>query len=242
MDSILKPSRLNVPLYHLSNELILMLAGNLKSIGVLNALIQPNTDLCKLLDPLLCLRDAAYYQSLAIFRAADHGNENTARKSLQAGSELGYYSSNVVVFGGGNGNDAVFNSDGEKPLLCAAKWEYEAVVRQLLLTSRLDVNFGCRGCTPVLYAAWNGNEYLWIFFSVRMVNLNFAHSEGTQPCLAAESGDKSVVKLLIAAGAMADFRSSTTLYETAVKILLATGRVNPNTTNSERETPLSLAR
>ncbi|KAJ5635278.1 uncharacterized protein N7484_008591 [Penicillium longicatenatum] len=83
--------------------------------ATISSIKRTDTDACRepetfanCLTPFPYIRDVASYQPLAIIWAADHGNENTARKSLQAGSEFGYYSSNAVVFGGGNGNDAVF--------------------------------------------------------------------------------------------------------------------------------------
>jgi ankyrin repeat protein len=261
-----------MPLYHLPNELILMIAENLKSNGDLNALIQTNTHLCNLLDPLLYLRDAVSYQPLAILRAAENGNENTALKSLQAGSELDCYShwgQTPLCLAAENGNDGVLklflaydenvdldeeNLEVETPLLCAAKWGHEAVVKQLLSTGRVDVNFNCRGFTPLSHAAWNGHEaVVSLLLDADGIDLDFAHPDGqTAICLAAESGHESVVKLLIAAGADLGGRGHTRLspllgaawngHESVVKVLLATGRVNPNTTNSEGETSLSLAR
>ncbi|OQE18138.1 hypothetical protein PENFLA_c022G00450 [Penicillium flavigenum] len=158
-----------MPLYHLPNELILMIAENLKSNGDLNSLIQTNTHLFKLLDPLLYLRDAASYGPLAVLRAAKNGNENTARKSLQAGLELDccvYWGKTLLCLAAENGNDGVLklflasdesvdldeeNSEEETPLVCAAKWGYEVVVKQLLSTGRVDVNFVCLGLIPLCY-------------------------------------------------------------------------------------------
>ncbi|KAJ5400803.1 hypothetical protein N7465_011292 [Penicillium sp. CMV-2018d] len=212
-----------MPLYHLPNELILMIAENLKSSGDLNSLIQTNIHLCKLLDPLLYRRDAASYGPLAILRAAENGNENTARKSLQAGVELDCcvywdWGKSPLCLAAENGNDGVLklflasnesidpdeeNSDGETPLVCAAKWGHERVVKQLLLTGRVDVNFVYLGFTPLCYAAWNGHKAVVnLLLDAEGINLDFAHSDGrTAIDLAAESRDESVVKLLIAAGA-----------------------------------------
>jgi ankyrin repeat protein len=261
-----------MPLYHLPNELILIIAENLKSNGDLNSLIQTNTHLCKLLDPLLYRRDAASFSPLAILHAAARGNEKTAQKSLQAGLELdccSYWGTTLLCSAAESGNDRVLklllannesanpdeeNSDGETPLVCAAKWGHEEVVKHLLLTGRVDVNFNCGGFTPLSYAAWNGHKAVVdLFLDADGINLDFAHPDGqTAVYLAAESGHGSVVKLLIEAGAdlgsKGHHRLSPLLgaarcgYESIVKILLATGRVNPNTTNSDGETPLSLAR
>jgi len=210
-----------MPLYHLPNELILMIAENLKSNGDLNSFIQTNIHICKLLDPLLYLRDAASYGPLAILRAAENGNENTARKSLQAGLELDccvYWGKTLLCLAAENGNDGVLklflasdesvdpdeeNSEGETPLVCAAKWGHEVVVKQLLSTGRVDVNFVCWGFTPLCYAAWNGHKAVVnLLLDADGINLDFAHSDGrTAIDLASESGDESVVKLLIAARA-----------------------------------------
>ncbi|OQE09684.1 hypothetical protein PENFLA_c104G08990 [Penicillium flavigenum] len=211
-----------MPLYHLPNELILMIAKNLKSNGDLNSLIQTNTHLCKLLDPLLYRRDAASYGPLAVLRAAENGNENTARKSLQAGLELDccvyWGKTTLLCLAAENGNDGVLklflasdesvdpdeeNLEEETPLVCAAKWGHEVVVKQLLSTNRVDVNFVWCGLTPLCYAAWNGHKAVVnLLLDADGINLDFAHSDGrTAIDLAAESGNESVVKLLIAAGA-----------------------------------------
>ncbi|KXG50314.1 uncharacterized protein PGRI_062810 [Penicillium griseofulvum] len=198
-----------------------MIAENLTSNADLNSLIQTNIHLCKLLDPLLYLRDAETYRSLAIYCAAKNGNENTARKSLQAGVRLDlcyYWSKTLLCLAAENGNDGVVklflasdesvdpneeDLNQETPLLCAAKWGHEAVVKQLLLTGRVDVNFNRRGFTPLSYAAWNGHEAVVnLLLDADGINLDFAHPDGrTAIHLAAEGGHESVVKLLIAAGA-----------------------------------------
>ncbi|CAI7587174.1 unnamed protein product [Penicillium viridicatum] len=188
-----------MPLDHLPNELILMIAENLKSSGDLNSLIQTNIHL------------------------SENGNENTARKSLQAGVELDCcvywgWGQSLLCLAAENGNDGVLklflasnesvdpdeeNSDGETPLVCAAKWGHEVVVKQLLLTGRVDVNFVYLGFTPLCHAAWNGHKAVVnLLLDAEGINLDFAHSDGrTAIDLAAESRDKSIVNLLIAAGA-----------------------------------------
>ncbi|KAJ5980314.1 hypothetical protein N7481_007612 [Penicillium waksmanii] len=261
-----------MPLYHLPNELILLIAESLKSNGDLNSLIQTNTHLCKLLDPLLYLRDAASYSPQAILHAAEGGNDNTARKSLETGLDLEcclYWGKTLLCSAAENGHDKVLqlllaydksvdpdeeNPDGETPLICAAKWGHDLVVKDLLLTGRVDVNFNCWGLTPLCYAAWNGHKAVVnLLLDTDGINLDYTDPDGrTAICLAAESGNESVVKLLIAAGADLGDKGNTRLSpllvaarygnELIVRILLATGRVNPNTTNSEGESPLSLAR
>lgn len=260
-----------MPLCHLPNELILRIAENLKSNGDLNALIQTNTHLCNLLDPFLYLRDAESNPPRAILRAAENGNENTALKALQAGSELecrSHWGQTPLCLAAEKGNDGVLvlflahdenldldeeNSEEETPLLCAAKWGHEAVVKRLLSTGRVDVNFNCRGFTPLSHAAWNGHEaVVKLLLDADGINLDFAYPDGqTAICLAAEAGHESVVELLIAAGADLGGQGNTLSpllgaawngQESVVEILLATGRVNPNSTNREGETALALAR
>ncbi|KAJ5376683.1 hypothetical protein N7509_013569 [Penicillium cosmopolitanum] len=261
-----------MPLYHLPNELILLIAENLKSNGDLNSLIQTNTHFCKLLDPLLYLRDTASDPPQAILWAAEGGNDNTARKSLEAGLDLGccfYWGKTLLCSAAEGGYDKVLklllaydksvdpdeeNSDGETPLVCAAKWGHGLVVKELLSTGRVDVNFICWGYTPLCSAAWNGHEAVVnLLLDTDGINLDYASPDGqTAIYLATESGHESIVKLLIAAGADLDSKGHTRLspllgaarygHESIVRILLATGRVNPNTTNSEGESPLSLAR
>ncbi|CAI7565051.1 unnamed protein product [Penicillium pancosmium] len=261
-----------MPLYHLPNELILLVAENLKSNGDLNSLIQTNTHLCKLLDPLLYLRDAASFPPQAILRAAEGGNDNTARKSLGAGLDLDsclYSGKTLLCSAAENGHDKVLklllahdksvdpdeeNPDGQTPLFCAARMGHDMVVKELLSTGRVDVNFICWGYTPLCSAAWNGyTEVVHLLLDTDGINLDYTSPNGeTAIYLAAESGHESIVKLLIAAGADLGSKGHTGLspllgaarygHESIVRILLATGRVNPITTNSEGESPLSLAR
>ncbi|KAJ5268521.1 hypothetical protein N7524_005980, partial [Penicillium chrysogenum] len=182
-----------MPLYHLPNELILMIAKNLKSNGDLNSLIQTNTHLCKLLDPLLYLRDAASYGPLAVL-PAENGNDGVLKLFLASDESV---------------DPDEENSEEETPLVCAAKWGHDVVVKQLLSTGRVDVNFVCLGFTPLCYAAWNGHKAVVnLLLAADGINLDFAHSDGrTAIDLAAESGNESVVKLLIAGGAELGGRS-----------------------------------
>ncbi|KAJ5755546.1 hypothetical protein N7533_005089 [Penicillium manginii] len=261
-----------MPLHHLPNELILLIAENLKSNADLNSLIQPSAHLCKLLDPLFYLRDATSYQPKAILRAAEKGNDNTARKLLEAGLDLDccfYWGKTLLCSVAENGNDKAVklllaydksvdpdekNPDEETPLFCAARLGHGGMVKELPLSGRVDINFNCWGYTPLCYAAWNGHEEdVNLLLDTDGINLDYTHPDGkTAICLAAESGHQSVVKFLIAAGADIGGKGHTRLWpllgaarcghESIVRMLLATGRANPNTTNSEGESPLSLAK
>ncbi|KAJ5129649.1 uncharacterized protein N7515_005688 [Penicillium bovifimosum] len=212
-----------MPLYHLPNKLILLIAENLESNGDLNSLIQTNIHLCKLLDPLLYLRDAASYATygpLAMLHAARGG----MRIQLE-----NHYKQDASLTAAENGHDGVIklfldsdesldldeeNIFGETPLVCAAKWGHEVVVKQLLSTGRVNVNFVCCGFTPLCYAAWNGHEAVVnLLLDADGINLDFAHSDGrTAIDLAAETGYESTVKLLIAAGAELGDKGHTVTY------------------------------
>jgi ankyrin repeat protein len=261
-----------MPLYHLPNELILLIAENLKSNGDLNSLIQVNTRFCKLLDPMLYLRDIASDPPQAIMWAAVGGNDNTARKSLEAGLDLEccfYWGKTLLCSAAEYANDKVLkmllaydksvdpdeeDPDEQTPLACAARMGHDMVVKELLSTGRVDVNFICWGYTPLCSAAWNGHTAVVnLLLDTDGINLDYTSPYGeTAIYLAAGEGHESIVKLLIAAGADLDSKGHTRLSpllgaarygrESIVRILLATGRVNPNTANSEGESPLSLAR
>jgi ankyrin repeat protein len=264
--------------YHLSNELILLIAKNLESNADLNSLIQTNTHLCKMLDSLLYRRDVASFSPRAILRAAEAQNgkdtSSTARKSLEAGLELEgciYNEVAPLALAAENGNHEVVklilaydksvspdqeNPDEETPLICAAKHGHDLVVKELLSTGRVNVNFNCFDFTPLCHAAWNGHKaVVKLLLDTDGIDLDHALPDGrTAICLAAESAyeSESIVNLLIAAGADLGGKGPTRLSpllaaarygcESMVRTLLATGRVNPNTTDSEGESPLSLAR
>jgi len=110
-------------LLYFPTELLLLIATFLEAERDINSLSQTNNQLHAVLNPYLYRYNSQSSRSSALLWAAEHGNEATARISIQEGAEIG-----------------VKDNIGWTPLFWAAATGHEAVVRLLLETGQVDVD------------------------------------------------------------------------------------------------------
>ncbi|KAM3076143.1 hypothetical protein ACMFMG_006342 [Clarireedia jacksonii] len=147
------------------------------------------------------------------------------------------------------------DSDGNTPLLLAAKEGHKDVVQLLLATDGVDLN--CKdkeNLTPLSWAAWNGHkDVVQLLLATNGVDLNCRDTyDGTPLLLAAQEGHKDVVQLLLSTDDVdlncRDRDGSTPLmcaashgHKDVVQLLLATDGVDLNCRNTYDSTPLMCA-
>jgi ankyrin repeat protein len=129
-------------LLYLLNELLLSLATFLEAEKDINSLCRTDRRLHALLNPYLYRHNSLDSGSSALQWASEHGNQGTARISIQEGASI-------------NATD----SSGRTPLYWAALNGHEAVVKLLLETGQVAVDSkDYHGQTPLSWAARNGRE------------------------------------------------------------------------------------
>ena len=77
-----------MPLLDLANELLYCISENLELETHINAFVQANHRLYRLLDHYLYRCNVQRSGSLAVLRAAQHGQEATAQKLLREGANV----------------------------------------------------------------------------------------------------------------------------------------------------------
>jgi len=140
-------------------------------------------------------------------------------------------------------------------LHCASFLGIVEIVARLVELEGCDVNqMDCRGYTPLMWAAWNGQEgAVRILLGRDDINPNPLDIDGRTPlCLAAENGHEGVVKILLGRddvslerldmfGRIALCYAAESGREGVVEILLGRDDVDPNALDSDGRTPLCLA-
>ncbi|KAM0310603.1 hypothetical protein ACHAO8_007969 [Botrytis cinerea] len=182
---------------------------------------------------------------------------------------LSQYSRTLLSFVAGEGHkditellidivhpDAKDGKYNQTPLPLAARNGHEAVVKLLLATSQVEVDWKDRyNRTPLLLAAKNGHEaVVKLLLATGQVEVNWKDRYNRTPLsLAARNGHEAVVKLLLATSQIeVDSKDNecnqTPLlwaagngHKAIVKLLLATGQVEVDSKDKYNRTPLSWA-
>lgn len=157
------------------------IAENLEFTEDINHFAQTNTRLYNLLNRYLYRYDVQQHGSSALLWAAEHGQETTARESLEEGA----YAESL-------------SDSNQTPLLLAARNGHEAVVKLLLATEGVNPDsIDSFGDTPLSLAAQNGHEtVVKLLLATEGVNADSKDSDGETPLLlAARNGHEAVVKL-----------------------------------------------
>ncbi|KAF4467239.1 ankyrin repeat-containing [Fusarium albosuccineum] len=167
----------------LPNEVILLIGENIASEADLNSLIRVNSRLHNILIGHIYRYNSNVCHSSALLWAAEHGQESTARKSLDAGS-----------------NVETVNEQDQTPLSLAAAQGHVPLVRLLLTYRDIDVNSRDENDqTPLSHAAEHGHEEVIKLLLARdSVDINARDCDGRTPLLvAAMQGFESIVRLLL---------------------------------------------
>ncbi|KAI9765967.1 MAG: hypothetical protein M1840_006974 [Geoglossum simile] len=166
--------------------------------------------------------------------------------------EPAMYDLMLRLFQGNIVNTNAIDKDGRTPLWLAADNGYEAIVKLLLDSGKVDVNSrNNRGLTPLSWAAENGHEAIVKqLLDSGEVDVNSKNNRGqTLLWWAAENGQKAIVKLLVNSGKVdvnsKNNRGQTLLWwaaenghEAIVKLLLDSGKVDVNSKDNYGQTPL----
>ena len=141
-------------------------------------------------------------------------------KGVHVAAYFGLWKSLITLLE--DGLDPNFKDEhGQTPLLWAARYGHEAVVKLLLADNRVDPD--CKdfhGWAPLAWAASNGHEAVVKLLLIDdRIDPDSKDSHGRTPLWWAASGG----------------------YETVVKLLLADNRVDPNSNDSDRWMPLQWA-
>ena len=151
----------------------------------------------------------------------------------------------------------VQNSENRSPLHLACEQHDADCLKLLLAAPNIDVNIGdeATGTTPLIQAAENGHTTsLQILLQARGIDVNRARKDGGTPLfLACQANQTECVQQLLEAqgidpnrpgnndGATALYQSCLSNHEACVRMLLAARGIDVNKTNTNGDTPLSIA-
>ncbi|MCJ1385157.1 hypothetical protein MMC17_008278 [Xylographa soralifera] len=182
-----------------------------------------------------------------------------ATTGLHLSARFGLVSlSRMLLTAGGKDSSKYIDSKDSKsrtPLSWAAIKRYEAVVKLLVDTGKVDVDSKDNtDRTPLSWAVEEGHEaVVKLLIDTGKVDVDSKDDIGRTPLLwAAKKGQKAVAKLLIDTGKVdvnsEDYFSQTPLswaaiegYEAVVKLLIDTGKVDVDSKDYNDQTPLSWA-
>lgn len=169
-------------LLHFPTVLLLFIATFLGTERDINSFSQASNRLHTVVNPYLYRYNSQHTKDSALLWAAEHGNEATARMSIQKGAGI-----------------RVTDSAGWTPLPRAAAKGHEAVVKLLLETGQVDVESTFSwNQTPFRSAAGNGHEeVVKLLLETGQVAVDskdsFSHTPLSQ---AVGNNNEGVVKLL----------------------------------------------
>src|SRR5436190_9450330 len=195
-----------MPLLALPNEILLSIAHHLELERDINAFTRINRRLYYLVNTYLYRCNVQRGGNSALFWAATHGQEVTARNSLDQGADVkatryldrvctplllaaerGHEAVMLLLVGHKDVDVNVADDNGQTPLLFATKKGYEAVVRLLLQREGVNANScGPGHRSPLWWATDNKHEVLVrLLIEHRDVDVNLADDCGRTPLLLA---------------------------------------------------------